>query len=137
VTLAFPVSAVEPEVKIGAAVEKLNFKDIRYSTRTIDDLPKSKACVLVFTNTTCPLVRRYLPALNKLEKSYRTMAVQFVGVNVGPEDSIREMAAHAVAHDVEFPVVKDQWSGTAFSDSAPVQSSKGSRTGTRGAAARA
>jgi thiol-disulfide isomerase/thioredoxin len=106
--LALPVRAGEPEVKIGAAVEKLTFKDIRYSTRTIDDLPKSKAYVLVFTNTTCPLVRRYLPALNKLEKSYRAKGVQFVGVNVGPEDSIREMAAHAVEHDVEFPVVKDR-----------------------------
>ena len=53
----------EAEVKIGATVKKFAFKDIRYLTRTIDDLPKSKAYVLVFTSTTCPLVQRYLPTL--------------------------------------------------------------------------
>ena len=38
----------------------LAFKDIRFLTRTLDDLPGSKAYVLVFVNTSCPLVKRYL-----------------------------------------------------------------------------
>ncbi len=95
------------EVKIGSEIKNLRFKDIRYLTRTLDDLPKSKAYVFVFVSTSCPLVQRYLPLLNRLEKDYRTKGVQFVGVNVGAEDSIREMAAHAVEHDVEYPFVKD------------------------------
>jgi hypothetical protein len=48
---------------------ELSFKDIRYLTRTLDDLPKSKAYVLVFTTTSCPLVTRYLPTINRLERS--------------------------------------------------------------------
>jgi thiol-disulfide isomerase/thioredoxin len=99
--------AEEAQVKIGAVVKGLSFKDIRYLTRTLDDLPGGKAYVLVFTNTTCPLVRRYLPALNKLEKAYRKKGVRFLAVNASPEDSIRAMAAQAVEHDVEFPAVKD------------------------------
>jgi thiol-disulfide isomerase/thioredoxin len=107
--LALPcLEAPAVEVKIGSAIGKLEFKDIRYLTRTLDELPKSKVYVLVFTNTTCPLVQRYLPVLNKLEKQYRDKGVQFLGVNVGPEDSIKEMAAQAVEYDVEFPFVKDQ-----------------------------
>ena len=64
-------AAGEVEVKMGSAVKKLEFKDIRYLIRTLDDLPKSKAYVLVFTYTTCPIAQRYLPTLNKLEKEYR------------------------------------------------------------------
>ena len=95
------------EVKIGAAAPKLAFKDIRYLNRTLDDLPKSKAYVLAFTSTTCPLVERRLPTLNRLEKEYRGKGVQFVGLNVGADDSIRAMAAQAVEHEVDFPFVKD------------------------------
>jgi thiol-disulfide isomerase/thioredoxin len=99
------------EVKIGTAVDKLSFKDIRYLTRTLDDLPKSKVYVLAFTTTSCPLVQRYLPVLNRLEKEYRGKGVQFVAVNVGADDTIRAMAAQAVEHEAEYPFVKDQ--GTA------------------------
>jgi hypothetical protein len=100
--------AAEAEVKIGTAVKKLRFKDIRFLPRTLEDLPKSKAYVLAFTSTTCPLAQRYLPTLKRLEQDYRARGVQFVAVNVGAEDSIRAMAAHAVEYEVEFPCVKDQ-----------------------------
>jgi alkyl hydroperoxide reductase subunit AhpC len=103
----FAVTARADEVKIGSEIKPLKFKDIRYLTRNLDDLPKSKACVLVFTTTTCPLVQRYLPGLNRLEKEYRDRAVQFLGVNVGAEDSIRAIAAQAVEYEVEYPFVKD------------------------------
>jgi thiol-disulfide isomerase/thioredoxin/mono/diheme cytochrome c family protein len=100
--------AAEPEVKIGTTIsaDALAFKDIRYLTRTLDDLPRSKAYVLVFTSTSCPLVNRYLPTLKRLEKEYRDRGVQFVAVNTGA-DSIRALAAQMVEHEAEFPFVKD------------------------------
>lgn len=94
-------------VKIGAQVGDLSFKDIRFLPRSLKDFKQKKAFVLVFTTTSCPLVQRYLPTLNRLEKEYRDRGVQFVAVNVGAQDSIVDMAAQAVAYDVEFPMVKD------------------------------
>jgi thiol-disulfide isomerase/thioredoxin len=99
--------AASADVPLGTTVSDLRFKDIRYLTRTLDDLPRSKAYVLVFTTTTCPLVQRYLPVLNQLEKAYRDKGVQFVAVNVGPDDSIRAMAAQAVEYEAAYPFVKD------------------------------
>jgi hypothetical protein len=107
VCLIPPVGAGEAEVPIGTTIKNLRFKDIRYLTRTLDDLPRSKAYVLVFTNTTCPLAGKYLPALNKLDKAYRGKSVQFLAVNVGAEDSIRGMAAQAIEYEAEYPFVKD------------------------------
>lgn len=86
---------------------KLTFTDVRYLTRTLDDLPKSKAYVLAFTTTSCPLVNRYLPTLNRLEKDFRDKGVCFLALNVGAEDSITAVADQAVEFDCAFPFVKD------------------------------
>ncbi len=99
--------AAGKEIKIGAPIGNLTFKDIHYLPRSLNDFSGKKAFVLVFTNTTCPVVQRYLPALNEMDKEYRDQGVQFVAVNVGEEDSIVGMAAQAVKFGVEFPFVKD------------------------------
>ena len=56
-------SAVQAQdaVKIGAVIDKLKFTDIRALPRSLDDFGKKKAYVFVFTNTSCPVVKRYLP----------------------------------------------------------------------------
>jgi thiol-disulfide isomerase/thioredoxin len=108
--VAFSVQAStagEASVPIGQNVGKLAFKDIRYLSRSLADITGKKAFVIVCTNTTCPLVQKYLPKIKRLEEKYRGQGVQFVSLNVNPDDSIREMAAHAVEFDVPFPTVKD------------------------------
>src|SRR5262249_4173644 len=92
-------------VKIGDTIGRLKFTDIRYLPRTLDDFGKKPAYVLVFTNTSCPLVQRYLPTWQALANEHK--AVQFAAVNSADEDSIIAMATQAVRHDVSFPFVKD------------------------------
>jgi thiol-disulfide isomerase/thioredoxin len=93
--------------KIGDEVAPLKFKDIRYLPRSLADFGEKQAFVLVFTNTTCPLVQKYWPKLKRLEAEYREQGIQFVGVNVGAEDEIQDVAQQAIDFGVEFPVVKD------------------------------
>jgi hypothetical protein len=92
---------------IGQHVENLEFKDIRFLTRTLDEFGPKKAIVVVAASATCPVAQRYLPVLGTMEKAYRDRGVQFVVLYVGADDSIREMAADAVESGVEFPFVKD------------------------------
>ena len=100
-------------VRIGDKVGAMSFKDIRYLPRSLSDLasPKdpvpTRAFVLVFTNTTCPLVQKYLPRLNEMHAEYRKRGVQIVAVNVGLNDSILDMATQAVKHDCAFFFVQD------------------------------
>jgi thiol-disulfide isomerase/thioredoxin len=108
VALLFTSGSANPDaIKIGSSVGKLKFIDIRMLQRTLDDFGKKKAYVLVFTDTSCPLVKRYLPTLQALEKEYRDKDVQFVAINPAAEDSIIAMATQAVQHEMEFPFVKD------------------------------
>src|SRR5262249_20087672 len=71
-------SAGDKEIPLGAKIANLHFKDIHYLPRSLDDFGKKKALVLVFTNTTCPVVQRYMPILKSLEKDYRGKDVQFI-----------------------------------------------------------
>jgi peroxiredoxin len=99
--------ADEKPIRLGDKVPQLTFKDTRYLPRSLDDFPQQKAYVLVFTATDCPLVERYLPVLQKLESAYRGKSMQFLAINVGPGDSILNVATQAVEHGMEFPFVKD------------------------------
>ena len=111
---AVAVAAETPErPKIGDKVGTMTFTDIRFLPRSLSDLTSERdrapkrAFVLVFTNTSCPLVGRYMPRLKALDDEFRDQGVQFVAVNVGPDDSIFDMATQAVEFDVPFPFVKD------------------------------
>lgn len=99
-----PAGSVVP---IGTKINDLRFKDIRYLSRSLADFGEKKAFVLVFVDTGCPLAAKYMPVLERLDRTYRDKGVQFVAVNAGPNDTVTAMAAQAVEHGVEFPFVKD------------------------------
>lgn len=110
-------TAAEPPshatAKIGDKLAPCKFTDIRYLPRTLSDFISDKdpvrkrAFVLVFTNTTCPIVQRYLPRLKQLDDTFSKQGVQFVAVDAGTDNSILEIATQAVEHDMPFPFVKD------------------------------
>jgi hypothetical protein len=100
-------AAAEDRPAIGDVVSDLRFKDIRGLPRSLAELGTPQATVFVFTSTHCPLVRRSLPKLVELDRQFGPRGVQFVAVNVGADDTIRDMAAQALEFDATFPFVKD------------------------------
>ena len=97
---------IAAELKPGERVGNLTFKDIRFLTRTLDDLP-GKATVIVFMNTSCPVAARYVPTLRALEATNRERGVRFLALFSGADDSIAALATFAVKHNIEFPCCKD------------------------------
>jgi len=110
-TICLPqVFASEPEspkAPIGSNAGTLQFKDIRYLTRSLSDFKDQNAFVIVACNTTCPLVKRYLPKLKRLEQKYGPQGVQFIALHTGPMDSIREIAEYGIVQEIPFPNVQD------------------------------
>jgi len=91
----------------GDVVGDCTFKDTRYLNRSLADFKDAKAIVVVFLDTGCPIVPRYLPTLKKMEQEYRTKGVHFLGLFPGADDSVIGLAAFALKHDIEFPCGKD------------------------------
>ncbi|WP_339727636.1 redoxin domain-containing protein [uncultured Gimesia sp.] len=106
-SLIFASEGQTPRPKPGSNVGTLQFKDIRYLTRSLSDFKEQKAFVLIACNTTCPLVKRYLPKLKRLEQKYGSQGVQFIALHTGPFDSIREIAEFGIEQKIPFPNVQD------------------------------
>jgi len=92
---------------VGTTVQNFTLKDYRGKSVSLADYSESKAVVLVFLGTECPLAKLYGPRLAELAATYEPQGVAFLGVNANVQDSITEIAAHARLHQIEFPVVKD------------------------------
>ncbi|MBX3420269.1 MAG: redoxin family protein [Pirellulaceae bacterium] len=106
------IHAVEPLDQdsirpIGSTVDDLKFTDIRGLGRNLKELGQHQATVFVFTTTTCPLVRKYLPKLVELSAEFKSRGVQFVAVNVGADDTVKQMASQAIDFSLPFYSVKD------------------------------
>jgi len=107
-TLALALLAsVEDPVPIGARVAPFTFTDTRWHTRNLDDFGTRAAYVIVFTTLDCPVAKRTLPALARIEPAWRARGVQFLAVDVGVDDPLIEVAARAVDQGLEFPVARD------------------------------
>lgn len=97
-----------PAALIGDVVADLRFKDIRGLVRSASELGSHQATVCVFVTSDCPLVQRVMPKVVELEKRYRDAGVQFVAINVGAADTLKDMAAQAIAYEAPFAFVKDE-----------------------------
>ncbi len=83
-----------------------SLRDVRGNRRT-GDLKGSKALVVAFLASDCPISNLYLPELIDLEKKYRSQGVQFVGVYPNDADDLDRIASHAYDRDTPFLVLKD------------------------------
>ena len=92
---------------MGEKVDDFSFVDLRYLSRTLNEFGEKKAIVIVFTNLDCPIAKRFLPRLKKLDEQYRDQGVQFLSLNVGPNESVVDVAAQALRADIAFPFCKD------------------------------
>jgi hypothetical protein len=94
-------------IDIGAVAPAITLIDTHYLPRHLEDLGSRRAFVLVFVTRQCPIAQRYLPRVAALEKEYRAQDVQFALVNVGADDSIRQVAQDVVERELELPALKD------------------------------
>ncbi|MBU6275854.1 MAG: redoxin domain-containing protein [Planctomycetes bacterium] len=101
------VAALATAAPLGGPVADLHFTDIWYQQRSLADLGKPPATVLVFVNLTCPLVRRSWPKLVRLDEAFAPRGVRIVAVDAAAGDEIAELARVGLDHGVPFPLVKD------------------------------
>lgn len=105
--LAAQVAAAEKSDPIGRKAPDFKLEDYRGAEHTLAGLADSKAVVIAFLGTECPLAKLYAPRLNELSEKYASRGVAFVGIDANRQDSLAELAAYARSTGIKFPLVKD------------------------------
>jgi len=73
----------------------------------LNDLAGTRATVLVFLSTECPISNGYIPTLNTLSAAFADRGVRLIGLNPNDGPTLRDLAAHRKDFRIAFPVLKD------------------------------
>ncbi len=106
--------SAEAKTPVGNKVDNFTLEDYRGTKHSLADYDKSKAVVVVFLGTECPLAKLYGPRLAELAAKYGEQGVTFLAIDANRQDSMTEIAAYARDAGIGFPVLKD--TGNAVAD---------------------
>jgi peroxiredoxin len=96
------LSANEPR-----KIENFTLEDINGAKHALTDYTKSKAVVLMFMSTQCPVSNGYNTRMAALHNDYKERGVVFLGINSNEAESIDEIRSHAKEHGFGFTILKD------------------------------
>ena len=87
--------------------ENFTLKDYNGKEHSLSDYKDSKAIVVIFIATQCPVSNAYNERMVQLYKDYQPKDIAFVGINSNKQEDAEEVKKHSEEHNFEFPVLKD------------------------------
>lgn len=81
-----------------------DYNDKEYS---LEDFIDSKAIVIMFIATQCPVSNDYNERMAKVYADYKDKGVTFLGINSNRQEDVEEVKEHAEENDLEFIILKD------------------------------
>src|SRR3712207_4312256 len=81
--------------KVGYTVADFTLRGADGKAHALRDFRDSKAVVVLFLGTQCPINNAYAPRLAELHRNYSGRGVQFLGVNSNRGDTPERVAEHA------------------------------------------
>ncbi len=88
-------------------IENFSLNDFNGKKVSLSDFKESKAIVLMFIATQCPVSNAYNERYVKLYADYNDKRISFVAINSNKAESVDEIKSHAVEHGFQFPILKD------------------------------
>jgi peroxiredoxin len=101
------VFAVQAAVSI-KKVDNFSLEDYNGTKHALKDYSSSKAIVLMFIATQCPVSNAYNERMVNLYKDYTSKGITFIGINSNKQETVEEMKGHAKEHGFSFPILKDK-----------------------------
>ena len=87
--------------------ENFSLNDYTGKKIALTDFKDSKAIVLMFIATQCPVSNAYNERYNQLYNDYKGKNIAVVAINSNKQESVDEIKDHAKEHNFEFPILKD------------------------------
>jgi peroxiredoxin len=89
-------------------VENFKLKDYNGKEHQLSDFKNSKAIVLIFVATQCPVSNDYNTRMEAVYNDYKDKEITFLGINSNKQESIEEIKQHAKDKNLSFPILKDE-----------------------------
>ena len=95
------------DVGIGRMVPDYTFTTINGETHSLSEAKDYRGVVIAMTSATCPVSKRYLPTLAKLEPKLKEQGIPLVLVNPFTSEKLEDIRAQLGALDLKVPYVHD------------------------------
>lgn len=102
---AIPLEAGEPA--IASKTFDFNLKDYKGKSHSLSDYKGSKAVVVIYVATRCPVSNAYNQRMADLYKMFKGKGIAFLGINSNKMESVEEIKEHAQKNGLSFPILKD------------------------------
>lgn len=90
------------------SVKDFTLKDYLGNEHTLSDYKDSKAIVIIFVATRCPVSNAYNSRMEKLFEDYKDKDVAFLGINSNKTENVAEIKEHAEENNLNFTILKDE-----------------------------
>jgi len=92
----------------GDKFEGFTLSDYDGNKHSLSDYTESKAIVIMFIATKCPVSNDYNSRMEKVFNDYKDKEVTFLGINSNKSEDISEIRNHAKDNGLTFTILKDE-----------------------------
>lgn len=89
-------------------VENFTLIDYNGNKHSLSQYKDSKAIVVMFIATECPVSNAYNSRMEKLFKEFSEKGFTFLGINSNKSESVSRIKEHAKDNGLTFPILKDE-----------------------------
>jgi peroxiredoxin len=89
-------------------ITDFTLSDYNGKKHTLSDYNDSKAIVIMFIATECPVSNDYNSRMEKIYKDYKDKGIAFLGINSNKAESVERMKEHAAENNLSFTILKDE-----------------------------
>ena len=92
----------------GDKFEDFTLTDYEGNKHSLSDYTESKAIVIMFIATKCPVSNDYNSRMEKVYNDYNDKEVTFLGINSNKAEDVSEIGNHAKNNGLAFTILKDE-----------------------------
>ena len=89
-------------------IEDFKLKDSNSKEHSLSDYKGSKAIVVMFIATECPVSNDYNLRMQKLFNKYKEKGIAFLGINSNKAETVERIKEHAAEKGLTFTILKDE-----------------------------
>ena len=88
-------------------IENFSLPDASGKIHSLSNYKDSKAIVVMFIATECPVSNAYNKRMAKLYNQYKEKKIAFVGINSNKQESVSDIKNHSEKNGLKFTILKD------------------------------